>query len=311
MTDTNKIKYSEKFRSLQGEGMHTGVPTVWLRLFACNLNCDGFGQDNPRDKSTYQLPYKDIDIKKINMIEDIPVLTKGCDSSYSWSAKFKHLQHEDTAENIVNGLVKLVNRDNLHSSFRGHRLRNPYHLCFTGGEPLLKLNQKAIVSVLKEYKKNHPNELPSNITFETNGTQLIGDDLLNELMDKDIDNIVHTLLSFSPKLFSVSGEPASRALKPEIIAKNIDMLGNRCDFQLKFVLNKDPQAWKEMENFLDKLAVVMDYEYVRNHVYIMPVGADKDSQENIAGDIADMAVSKGYKVSARVHAYLWNNPVGK
>lgn len=305
----NLIKYSEKFLSIQGEGLYTGVPTVWLRLFACNLNCDGFGQLNPRDQSTYHLPYKDIDVKKINMIEDIPVLTTGCDSSYSWAAKFKHLQHEDTAENIVNGLIKLVNRTSLHPSFQYDRLNNPFHLCFTGGEPLLKLNQKAVVSVLREYKTNHLKELPTNITFETNGTQLIGDDLLKEL--RDPKNSVFTLLSFSPKLFSVSGEPASRALKPEIIAANIENLAYYGEFQLKFVLNKDPMAWQEMEFFLDELALAMDYANVRDHVYIMPVGADKDAQEDIAGDVADMAVAKGYKVSARVHAYLWNNPVGK
>lgn len=303
------IKYSEKFASIQGEGMYTGVPTVWLRLFACNLNCDGFGQVNPTDPSTYHLPYKDIDVKKINMIEDIPVLTTGCDSSYSWAAKFKHLQHEDTAENIVNGLIKLTNRTSLHPSFQYDRHNNPFHLCFTGGEPLLKLNQKAVVAVLKEYKEKHISEYPSNITFETNGTQLIGDDLLKEL--KDSRNTTFTLLSFSPKLFSVSGEPASRALKPEIIAANIKNLAYYGEFQLKFVLNKDPMAWQEMEDFLDKLSLVMDYANIRDHVYIMPVGADKDAQYNIAGDVADMAVAKGYKVSARVHAYLWNNPVGK
>lgn len=305
----NLIKYSEIFKSIQGEGLYTGVPTVWLRLFACNLNCDGFGQSNPTDPSTYHLPYKDIDVKKISMIEDIPVLTTGCDSSYSWAAKFKHLQHEDTAENIVNNLIKLVNRTSLHPSFQYDRYNNPFHLCFTGGEPLLKLNQKAVVAVLQEYKTKHISEYPTNITFETNGTQLIGEDLLAEL--RDSRNCTFTLLSYSPKLFSVSGEPASRALKPKIIAANIENLGHYGEFQLKFVLNKDPVAWQEMETFLDELALAMDYGNIRDHVYIMPVGADKDAQEDIAGDVADMAVARGYKVSARVHAYLWNNPVGK
>ena len=41
--------YSEIFRSIQGEGIYTGVPTVWLRMFGCNLECNGFGQDDPTD----------------------------------------------------------------------------------------------------------------------------------------------------------------------------------------------------------------------------------------------------------------------
>lgn len=302
----NLIKYSEIFKSIQGEGKYTGVPTIWLRLFACNLNCDGFGQANPTDPSTYHLPYKDIDAKRITMIEDIPVLKTGCDSSYSWAAKFKHLQHEETADTIVDKLVNLVDTSKIHPSIN---VANSYHLCFTGGEPLLKANQKAVVDVLRSYKQNYPNNLPTDITFETNGTQLITPELLTELKDSNV------LLSFSPKLFSVSGEPAKRALKADIIAANIKNLDECTDFQLKFVLNKNPVAWQEMEDFLDKLSIALSdtlgRSSVRDYVYIMPVGADNDSQYDIAGDVADMAVERGYKVSARVHAYLWNNPVGK
>ena len=57
--------YSEIFRSIQGEGVYTGVPTVWLRLFGCNLECNGFGQKDPTDPSTYVLPYQEIELKDI------------------------------------------------------------------------------------------------------------------------------------------------------------------------------------------------------------------------------------------------------
>ena len=50
--------YSEIFRSIQGEGVYTGVPTVWLRMFGCNLECNGFGQDDPTDPDSYLLPYQ-------------------------------------------------------------------------------------------------------------------------------------------------------------------------------------------------------------------------------------------------------------
>lgn len=56
------MKISEIFPSFQGEGPNTGKPCLWVRFFGCNLRCDGFGQQNPTDPSTYELPYKDLDI---------------------------------------------------------------------------------------------------------------------------------------------------------------------------------------------------------------------------------------------------------
>jgi organic radical activating enzyme len=38
---------SEIFKSIQGEGHYTGVPTIWIRSFGCNLECNGFGQVDP------------------------------------------------------------------------------------------------------------------------------------------------------------------------------------------------------------------------------------------------------------------------
>ena len=52
--------YSETFYSMQGEGHYTGRPTLWLRYFLCNLQCNGFGQLDPKNPETYFLPYQEI-----------------------------------------------------------------------------------------------------------------------------------------------------------------------------------------------------------------------------------------------------------
>ena len=54
--NNKRYAYSEIFYSPQGEGHYTGYPTVWLRTFLCNLQCDGFGQDDPTNRATYDLP---------------------------------------------------------------------------------------------------------------------------------------------------------------------------------------------------------------------------------------------------------------
>ena len=104
MTDKQYL-YSEIFHSAQGEGLYTGTPGPWLRYFMCNLQCNGFGQKDPTDESTYVLPYKDLDTSKYDKLEDLPVFEFGCDSSYSWSRKFKGLQHKGTAKEIYNRLI--------------------------------------------------------------------------------------------------------------------------------------------------------------------------------------------------------------
>ena len=96
-----KYYYSEVFNSIQGEGLYTGQWTLWLRFFLCNLQCDGFGQLDPTNPETYELPYADFDAKSVNRVEDLPVWSKGCDSSYTWSKKFKHLMGQKTARELV------------------------------------------------------------------------------------------------------------------------------------------------------------------------------------------------------------------
>ena len=68
------------FWSFQGEAELAGTPTVWLRFFGCNLECNGFGQTHPTKPDTWELPYKDYDLIAVDRVEDLPVWDKGCDS---------------------------------------------------------------------------------------------------------------------------------------------------------------------------------------------------------------------------------------
>ena len=128
--------YSEIFYSAQGEGHFTGCPTAWLRFFTCNLQCNGFGQDDPTDESTYDLPYQNVNVEDYKTLEELPVFEKGCDSSYSWSKKFKHLQRSGTAQEIADRLLDIIPFDDF--AYKNPMARQDIHLCFTGGEPLMK-----------------------------------------------------------------------------------------------------------------------------------------------------------------------------
>ena len=103
MTDkpARKYYYSEIFDSIQGEGLYTGQWTLWIRFFLCNLQCNGFGQIDPTKPESYDLPFQDFDVSSVDKVEDLPVWEKGCDSSYTWSKKFKHLMGQKTARELV------------------------------------------------------------------------------------------------------------------------------------------------------------------------------------------------------------------
>jgi|TARA_B110000908_G_C10241437_1_gene446326 6-pyruvoyltetrahydropterin 2'-reductase len=273
------VLYSEIFRSIQGEGHYTGIPTVWLRFFGCNLECNGFGQTNPKDPSTYELPYEKIDLTEITSVEELPVFKYGCDSSYSWSKKFAKIQKKSTPEEVAINLQKLITSDQ-------------YHIAFTGGEPLLPAAQKNMVKIMEEFPLKR-----YNITIETNGTQQLKTEFHNYFQNYDKE----LFFSVSPKIHGTSGEVD--AVKPEII-KTYHSLSDKG--QLKFVCNGTDESWEEIEQ-----AIVECRDLgITYPVWIMPVGALEETQKDNAAMIAEQTMDRGYNVSARVHCYIWGNQIG-
>ena len=280
------VLYSEIFKSIQGEGHYTGVPTTWLRFFGCNLECNGFGQDDPTDPSTYQLPYKDFDLIDIKNVEDLPVWKYGCDSSYSWSKKFAKIQKNETCEEVAKRLYDQMYDENTH-------------IAFTGGEPLMKAAQKNTVKILEEMDKLFGRKRFTNITWETNGTRPLDSILHNYL--QSIEHTTEFFFSVSPKLWSVAGE--KDGIQPDIVKQYHDLseVG-----QLKFVCNGTDEAWDEIEDSIVKFRKVgVDYP-----IWIMPVGATEESQDEVAKEITIQTMDRGYNVSARVHCYIFGNQIG-
>lgn len=291
--------YSEIFYSMQGEGKYTGEPTAWLRFFLCNLQCDGFGQKDPTDPSTYKLPYQDINVEDYDKIESLPVFAYGCDSSYSWSKKFKHLQHKASPAVIAERILDtLPNRT----------FDNNIHMCFTGGEPLMKHAQAAVVDIM-DYYHDIDEKIPS-VTFETNGTQQLTGDFFQYWLNRQIVQGTELFFSVSPKLWSVAGEKRSRAIKPEFVKEYHNLSANG---QLKFVCNGTKESWNEIE----EVVTMFNKAGVHYPVWIMPLGGTVEGQKGeIDGHvpahvIADEALQRGWRVAARVHAYLWENIIGK
>jgi 6-pyruvoyltetrahydropterin 2'-reductase len=293
-----KYYYSEIFHSIQGEGNYTGVPTAWIRFFLCNLQCNGFGQIDPTNPETYELPFEDFDVSSVKRVEDLPVWDKGCDSSYTWAKKFKSLMGYETPSILAHKIVDILKTDtNVNGLFLHPNSRQHQHLCFTGGEPLMVLTQKAVIGIYKELERI--SNLPASMTFETNGTQKLTDEFKEWVKDTPEE----IFFSVSPKLFTVSGEKAEKAIKPDVV-KEYAECSNRG--QLKFVVGESDTQWNEMETTIEKFSNAgVDWP-----VWVMPVGAREEEQTESAGRVAEKAFKKGYNVAARVHVYLFGNAIG-
>ena len=200
------ITYSETFYSIQGEGYFTGVPSTWVRFFLCNLQCSGFGQDDPTDVDNWELPYKDFDASSINDVTELPVWEKGCDSSYSWAKKFRHLQKHESPEEIIEKLRQhMVNEHNPEGLYKHPKSGEQAHMVFTGGEPLMRNAQRAAVAIMQAYRSVEYSKRPSWITFETNGTQKLSPEFMNFFSNRGSFQS-KLFWSCSPKLWTVSGE---------------------------------------------------------------------------------------------------------
>ena len=305
-----KYYYSEVFNSIQGEGLYTGQWTLWLRFFLCNLQCNGFGQIDPTNPDTYDLPFEDFDASTVNRVEDLPVWEKGCDSSYTWSKKFKHLMGQKTARELVDLIRETTKTDtNPEGNFLHPESKQTGHMCFTGGEPLMRHAQNAFMEMWECFKFDQ--NLPDSITFETNGTQMLSDPFFDYITNKGLYN-TPMFFSCSPKLWSVAGEKADKAIKPDVVAQYahasavINNQWNRPNGQLKFVLGDKKEMWDEVDDVIANFRAAG----VNWPVYIMPVGATVEEQEDSGGKVAEIAFKKGYNVSGRLHCHLFGNAIG-
>ena len=164
-----KLKVSEMFYSLQGEGKYVGVPSVFLRTFGCNFKCAGFGmplgqQSTERDS---------VDPTRYNSFQDLPLVHTGCDSYASWDPRFKDFSPVLDTDAVVSALLDLT-PNKRWMQYVG----NPVHLVITGGEPLLGW-QRAYPDLLDHSRM----EDLDHITFETNGTQELTDEFSDYLRE--------------------------------------------------------------------------------------------------------------------------------
>jgi len=278
----SKLKISELFYSIQGEGRYLGVPSVFLRTFGCNFKCDGFGMPKG-DKSVERFA---VDGEKFKSYKLLPLVSTGCDSYASWDPRFKHLSPVLDTNTIVDTITDLL---------PAKRWKDE-HLVITGGEPLLGW-QRSYPELLSHDNMRGLQEL----TFETNGTQLLESELVNFLADWKKHRFLHCLtFSVSPKL-SISGESWEDAIKPDVITQYYNVGYT----YLKFVI-----ATKEDAEEAEQAVNEYRKKGFKGPVYLMPCGGVPELYNLNNRNVAELAMQKGWRYSDRLQVPLFKNEWG-
>jgi organic radical activating enzyme len=295
-----KLRYSEAFYSVQGEGKFVGVPSVFLRTFGCNFRCMNFGVDTKKDRweqhkegNRYNAEVKallDAGVHETtDKFEDLPIIHTGCDTYASIYPEFKDFNRLAEVDEVVEHLLSLTPNGKWVQD-NGQDV----HLIITGGEPLLAW-QRLYVDLFE-----HPRMQDlKNVTFETNTTQHLHDDFYNYLNDSDR---IEVTWSCSPKL-SVSGESWSDAIKPDV-AREYQCVTDS-ELYLKFVV-------ATRDDFAEVERAVQEYRDagVECPVYLMPLGGRSEEYSLNVKDVAEFCMEKGWRFTPRLHISLFGNAWG-
>jgi len=280
----SKLKISELFYSIQGEGRFMGVPSVFLRTYGCNFTCGGFGM--PKGELSSERDVIAIKAEDYTDYKSLPLVSTGCDSYASWDPRFKHLSPVISTDAIVDSIMDIL----------PHKRWLDEHLVITGGEPLLGW-QRAYPDLLSNSKMSSLKE----ITFETNGTQPLSQDLIIYLQQWKIHREKNALtFSVSPKL-SISGEKWEEAICPEVI-RQYESVGF---VYLKFVVATE-------EDVVEAEKAVKEFRAggFRGPVYLMPCGGVESLYNMNAKNVAIAAMNRGWRYSDRLQVPLFKNEWG-
>lgn len=295
-----QYEWSEVFVSIEGEARYAGCPTAYVRFTKCNFQCRGF--NNPQNLDTTSVDVLGFNPRDYKDIYTIPLITKGCDSIYSWDEKFSHMWFKGTEDDLADAIINSLP----HKSFVNPLTNKRIILSLTGGEPTLRA--KFLPMLL-----NHPKLSEcKHILFETNCAvpltlTFIGE--LNKWLCADPERRI--TWSNSPKLVA-SGEPWDKAIKPKIAMMQRLATGrepfHQVDQYFKFVCGPNDQDFEEVNRAMTEYynaGIPRDVD-----VYIMPVACTEEQQQEISAKVANMCIERGYIYTHRIQNSVYGNKVG-
>ena len=275
----NKLLISSDFYSVQGEGISTGIPSYFVRLGLCNLNCGmsrAFTNTLLKEQSL-----ADGEIFKGDLeLEGKASWTCDSTSQWLWRGEDKEFQY----------LIDQWKEQGIYEHIRNGTI----HIIWTGGEPTIKGHQEAIVNFrsywyqleMKEMKENGytSNFIPFD-EIETNGTIVI-DQPLFSFLDQ---------INCSPKL-SNSG----MTVKQRIVPEAIERIKQHTNYQFKFVISTEDDIKEMFRDFVEPFNIPL-----KNVVCMPGLDSQTDFHERTQF-VMEMAKKYKFRGMTRLHISAWD-----
>lgn len=300
MTDNKQqFIWNEIFRAQEGEGPWSCRNVIYYRSSGCNMTCRGFNNPDKKEITNEVLGFNP---KDYIAVTQLPAITIGCDSIYAWDKRFAHMWKRSTVDEVIDEFERLLP----HKAWVHPKTHQPYILSLTGGEPT---NHQLKLSTLFTHNRMVDCR---HILIETNCSV--------DLKDKFIDDICNWLAgdsrrrwtwSNSPKL-TISGECHEKAIRPVVAMKQLEVKKRfplQCDQYFKFVCDASDASFNEVESTMaeyHEAGIPVDTE-----VWVMPVACTNEQQKEIAVDVAEQCLQRGYLFSFRIQNALHGNAIGK
>jgi 7-carboxy-7-deazaguanine synthase len=285
------IPISEIFFSIEGEGPHTGRPTLFIRSYGCNFTCQGFSNRE----------MEEVEIDPNTTMAKVKT-DRGCDSIYSWHPDYAKFSKDYTIEELELAMKQAVAKFYEVENYDDLPWDNII-VSITGGEPLLHQKQwNHLLTVDGLLGRNSV-----HVLFETNGSLPI----LVTTADTIYAYPGKVTFSVSPKL-SNSGEEWKRAIRP----KAIESFVRAGHVYLKFVSDASRESILEINKAVQEYnrhleAATNRYLYLgRESIWLMAEGATLEQQILTQKAVAEAALRNGWSFSPRAHVWIWGNTVG-
>lgn len=276
------LNISEVFGpTIQGEGIYTGMPSIFMRLNGCNLCCS-FG--NPNDKNSRSL----------------------CDTAYT------SIYPEGKCPIDIFALSNRI-CDMIRSSGYGHRM----HLVITGGEPLCQ--QTNLVEFLNRFRNDMLN-IHNPVTIETNGSIEPSADLTTLVDLWSVSVKLSSSECFEGTDIPEARRAAHRKnrinhraifkiIQTEKYQLKFVYSGLNCAKEIEGLL-KDTYKYAcdhKEELQVKQSTIARLFGDVNKHILLMPEGATQEQLANTGRIAAEVAINKGWRYCDRTHIRLWND----